>query len=72
VLEVTGAGLLLGVVTDIDTAAIAAAALERGFIVNNATPQRVRLAPPLVVSDDDVAALLGAWPAILDAAEAAA
>jgi acetylornithine aminotransferase len=72
VLEVTGAGLLLGVVTDIDTAAIAAAALERGFIVNNATPQRVRLAPPLVVSDDDVAALLAAWPAILDAAEAAA
>ncbi|WGL50507.1 acetylornithine transaminase [Nocardioides sp. BP30] len=67
--EVTGEGLLIGVVTDLDTAAIATAALDRGFILNNATPQRVRLAPPLVLTDEDVDAFLGAWPAILDAAE---
>lgn len=72
VTEVTGEGLLLGVVTTVDTATIAAAALEQGFILNNATPERLRLAPPLVLSDADVDAFLTAWPAILDAAEAAA
>jgi acetylornithine aminotransferase len=70
VTAVTGEGLLIGVVTTVDTAAIAAAALERGFILNNATPERVRLAPPLVITDQDVTAFLDAWPAILDAAEA--
>ena len=69
VTEVSGEGLLIGVVTTIDTAAIAAAALEAGFILNNATPHRIRLAPPLVLTDDDVSAFLAAWPAILDAAE---
>ena len=72
VTEVTGEGLLIGVVTTVDSAAIAAAALQRGFILNNATPERVRLAPPLVITDEDVAAFLEAWPAILDAAEALA
>ena len=43
-----------------------AAALARGFIVNNPTPGRVRLAPPLVIGDDDVDAFLAAWPGILD------
>jgi acetylornithine aminotransferase len=70
VTAVTGEGLLIGVVTTVDTSAIAAAALARGFILNNATPERVRLAPPLVISDQDVTAFLDAWPAILDAAEA--
>jgi acetylornithine/N-succinyldiaminopimelate aminotransferase len=72
VLEVTGEGLLVGIVLGgVDTAAVAAAALEHGFIVNNATPSRIRLAPPLVLSDDDVAAFVTAWPSILDAAEGA-
>ena len=71
VVETTGEGLLVGIVTTVDTARIAAAALERGFILNNATPERVRLAPPLVLSDDEAEAFLAAWPAILDAAEAA-
>jgi len=70
VTAVTGAGLLIGVVATVDTAKIAAAALERGFILNNPTPDRIRLAPPLVLSDTDVSDFLAAWPAILDAAEA--
>jgi acetylornithine/N-succinyldiaminopimelate aminotransferase len=70
VTDVTGDGLLIGVVTTVDTAQIAAAALDRGFILNNATPDRVRLAPALVITDEDIAAFLEAWPAILDAAEA--
>ena len=67
--EVTGEGLLIGVVlTEPRAEAVAAAALRAGFIVNNATPTRIRLAPPLVLSDDDVAALLTAWSGILEEA----
>ena len=47
---------------------VAATALDAGFIVNNATPSRIRLAPPLVLTEDDAAAFLAAWPAILDGA----
>ncbi|HEY0889968.1 MAG TPA: acetylornithine transaminase [Nocardioides sp.] len=69
VVEVTGEGLLIGVVLSEPRAeAVAAAALRAGFIVNNATPTRIRLAPPLVLTDDDVAALLTAWPGILEEA----
>jgi acetylornithine aminotransferase len=69
VAEVTGDGLLIGVVlTDDKAAAVAAVALRHGFIVNDATPRRLRLAPPLVLTDDDAQALLTAWPAILDEA----
>ncbi|SFC80215.1 acetylornithine aminotransferase [Nocardioides terrae] len=69
VAEVTGEGLLIGVVLTEDRAAeVAAAALRAGFIVNNATPRRVRLAPPLVLTPDDAQAFLSAWPAILDEA----
>jgi acetylornithine/N-succinyldiaminopimelate aminotransferase len=71
VVEVRGAGLLIGLdLTEPRSAAVAAAALEAGFILNNPTPERIRLAPPLVLTDDDVASFLAAWPAILDAAYA--
>ena len=71
VTEVRGEGLLIGLDLSSDASAeVFAAALEAGFIVNNPTPRRIRLAPPLVLSDDDAAALLEAWPAILDKAGA--
>ncbi|MEP9385489.1 acetylornithine transaminase [Nocardioides sp. KR10-350] len=70
VATVEGEGLFVGVVLpEVDTAKVVAAALEAGFILNNATPDRIRLVPPLVVTQDDVEALLAAWPAILDAAQ---
>ena len=69
VTEVRGEGLLIGLDLAEDKAAdVFAAALEAGFIVNNPTPRRVRLAPPLVLGEDDAAALLEAWPSILDKA----
>ena len=69
VTEVRGEGLLIGLTLSEDKAAeVFAAALEHGFIVNNPTPSRIRLAPPLVLTDDDAAAFLEAWPAILDGA----
>lgn len=70
--EVSGEGLLIGIVlAGVDAAKVTTTALARGFIVNNATAERVRLAPPLVLTEDDAAAFLEAWPAILDAAEEA-
>ncbi len=67
--EVRGEGLLIGLDLVADRSAeVASAALAAGFIVNNPTPQRIRLAPPLVLSEDDAAAFLAAWPAILDEA----
>ena len=69
VTEVRGRGLLIGLdLVEERSAEVAAAALSRGFIINNPTPGRVRLAPPLVIGDDDVDAFLAAWPGILDAA----
>jgi acetylornithine/N-succinyldiaminopimelate aminotransferase len=69
VVEVTGEGLLIGVVLTAERSAqVAAAALRAGFIVNNPTPSRIRLAPPLVLTADDVEALLRAWPGILEEA----
>jgi acetylornithine aminotransferase len=65
--EVRGRGLLVGL--DLSrplSAEVSAAALAHGFIVNNPTPDRVRLAPPLVIGHDDVDAFLAAWPGILD------
>ncbi|WP_134768303.1 acetylornithine transaminase [Nocardioides sp. 1609] len=67
VTEVRGEGLLIGLDLAADASAeVAAAALAHGFIVNNPTPRRIRLAPPLVLTDDDATAFLAAWPAILD------
>ncbi len=69
VTEVRGAGLLIGLdLAEERSADVFAAALEAGFIVNNPTPARIRLAPPLVLTEADVAAFLGAWPSILDRA----
>ncbi len=72
VTEVRGEGLLIGL--DLSTecsAAVTAAALDRGFIINDPTPARIRLAPPLVLTQDDAAAFLAAWAAILDDATSA-
>jgi acetylornithine/N-succinyldiaminopimelate aminotransferase len=67
VTEVRGEGLLIGLDLAADSAAeVAATAQRAGFIVNPATPRRIRLAPPLVLSEDDANAFLAAWPAILD------
>ena len=69
VTEVRGSGLLIGLdLTEERSAQVFTAAMEAGFIVNNPTPQRVRLAPPLVLTDAQAESFLAAWPAILDAA----
>jgi acetylornithine aminotransferase len=69
VTDVRAQGLLVGIDLDAPRAAhVARAALGRGFIVNDCTPERIRLAPPLVLTEQQVADFLAAWPAILDEA----
>ena len=64
-----GRGLLrAAVLADPVAADVATAAQHAGFIVNPATPHRVRFAPPLILSDTDVGDLADAWTGILDAA----
>ena len=64
---VRGRGLLLAIelTTPVATRA-AAAALDAGFIVNPVSSDALRLAPPLVLSGDQVESFVGALPSILD------
>jgi acetylornithine/N-succinyldiaminopimelate aminotransferase len=71
--EVTGAGLMIGVgLTAPVAAAVATAAREGGFLLNNAVADRIRLIPPLVLTEAQAGELLAALPAFLDAGRAAA
>jgi acetylornithine aminotransferase len=66
---VDGAGLLIGILLARPvSAAVAAQARAAGFLVNNAVPDRVRLAPPLVLTEEQAEEFLIALPGILDAA----
>jgi acetylornithine aminotransferase len=65
-----GLGLLQAVVLRRPVAAqVTAKALDAGFIVNAVAPDAVRLAPPLVLTDDQADELTAALPAVLDAAD---
>jgi len=53
--SVRGAGLLLAAVLEGDLAAeVAQRALAAGLLVNAVTPDAIRLAPPLLVTDDEI------------------
>ncbi len=66
--HVRGVGLLLGIALTRPVAGEAEVALrERGVLVNAVQPSVLRLAPPLVLSDDDVEVFLSTLPAALDA-----
>lgn len=66
---VTGAGLLLGIgLHQPVAAAVADAARQAGYLVNNVQPATIRLAPPLIVDDEQLAGFLTAFPDALTAA----
>ena len=66
VAEVRGRGLFIGLDLDADVAPqVAAAAQARGVIVNACTPNRIRMAPPLVLTHDQASEFLALWPEIL-------
>ncbi|MGO4750922.1 acetylornithine transaminase [Streptomyces sp. 2MCAF27] len=67
--HVRGSGLLLGIVLAESLAPqVQQAAQDAGLLVNAVAPDVVRLAPPLVVGDEEVDAFLRALPGALDAA----
>ncbi|GAA2394422.1 acetylornithine transaminase [Streptomyces glaucosporus] len=68
--RVRGAGLLLGIVlTEPVAPQVQKAAQDAGFLVNACVPDVVRLAPPLIVGEDEADALVRALPGILDAVD---
>jgi acetylornithine/N-succinyldiaminopimelate aminotransferase len=68
VTDVSGAGLLIGIgLRKPASTAVAAAARAGGFLVNNAVPDRVRLVPPLVLTEAQAREFLAAFPKFLDA-----
>ena len=70
--HVRGSGLLLGVVLTAAVApAVEAAAREAGFLLNAAQSDVLRLAPPLIITEEQAASFVAALPAILDAAQEA-
>jgi acetylornithine/N-succinyldiaminopimelate aminotransferase len=64
---VRGTGLLRAIVLSADVAAaVADRALGAGFIINAPTPDALRLAPPLVVTAEQIDSFVAALPALLD------
>ncbi|WP_255657905.1 acetylornithine transaminase [Aeromicrobium sp. Leaf350] len=65
--KVTGRGLLRGVVlTEPRSADVVTAAYDAGLIVNAPTPDRLRLAPALVLTEDEAAHAVATISAVLD------
>jgi len=66
--SVSTAGLLIGIgLSAPRSAAVATAARDAGFLINAAAPGRIRLAPPLVLTEAQAQEFVAALPAILDA-----
>jgi acetylornithine/N-succinyldiaminopimelate aminotransferase len=67
---VRGAGLLRAIELSADVAAaVADRALSAGFIINAPTPDVLRLAPPLVITNAQVDSFVTALPALLEGLE---
>ncbi|UVI34715.1 acetylornithine transaminase [Brevibacterium spongiae] len=70
--EITGQGLLIGIelLPDADgqvpdSKAVAARALDAGFIINPVAPGRLRLAPPLTITTDELTPFVEALPGLI-------
>jgi len=73
VTDVTGAGLMIGVgLASPVSAAVSVAAREAGYLLNNAVADRIRVIPPLVLTEAQASEFLAALPAFLDAGAASA
>ncbi|MEU9114609.1 acetylornithine transaminase [Streptomyces sp. NPDC048483] len=67
--QVRGAGLLLGIVlTESLAPRVQQAAQDAGLLVNAVAPDVIRLAPPLIVSDEQADTFLHKLPAVLNTA----
>jgi acetylornithine aminotransferase len=70
VTEVRGEGLLIGFDLDADVApAVVTAGLDAGFIVNSPGPRTIRLAPPLILTNEQADRFIAALPTLLKTAK---
>ena len=70
VVDTTGRGLLIGIVLSRPVSAdVQKAALDAGLIINNPTPDRLRLAPALILSADQADDAVKTLRSLLDEAE---
>jgi acetylornithine/N-succinyldiaminopimelate aminotransferase len=68
--SVSAAGLLIGIGLSAPVSAeVTTAARDAGFLVNPVVPDRIRLAPPLVLTETQAREFLSALPAILGGAQ---
>ena len=68
--HVRGRGLLRGIVLTAPAGkAVETAARDAGFLVNAATPEVIRLAPPLVITEPQIDSFVNALPGILHTAQ---
>jgi acetylornithine/N-succinyldiaminopimelate aminotransferase len=73
VTDVSGAGLMIGVgLASPVSAAVSSAARDAGYLVNNAVPNRIRLIPPLVLTEAQATEFLDVLPGLLDTGAASA
>lgn len=67
--HVRGSGLLLGIALNSQISAKAeVVARDSGFLINAPAPDVLRIAPPLILSEDQANGFIAALPAILDTA----
>ena len=65
--EVRGQGLLIGIgLTDPIAKELSATALELGLIINAANESSIRIAPPLIIGDDEIAEFLDLFSRALE------
>jgi acetylornithine/succinyldiaminopimelate/putrescine aminotransferase len=68
VIEIRGRGLMLGVELDRPASAVVGACRKRGLLILSAGESTLRLTPPLVITQDDVADAISTLAAVLDQA----
>lgn len=68
VVDVRGLGLLLGMELDIDGASVVDACREKGFLINCVQGNTLRFAPPLIITRDDIDALISCLDGIFEQA----
>ena len=64
--EVRGLGLLLGMRLTIDGDPLVLKCMEKGFLINCVQGNILRFVPPLVITEEEIDALIGCLDAILD------
>ncbi|MFN3982534.1 MAG: aminotransferase class III-fold pyridoxal phosphate-dependent enzyme, partial [Caldilinea sp.] len=67
IIEIRGKGLMVGVELDIEAAAVINRGYEEGLILVNAGANVLRLAPPLVITEDEIHAVVERLARVLHA-----